>query len=274
MAQGLQDTLRQLQLSDLYQGYWIPYDAAKAIAATFCWSIRHVLTPVFGIDFPQICIHPDSAKFGSMLIDPEITKRCAQQAVSYRELEETNSSRASSATPGPITPTTPTYPKSVKLLREKALQIAASTNGYSTDGSSDDNHSLGRPPGEYSLRNPWMAVNIPRSTRKMDVFPLEFQKHADSAEATKRYKTPYSAFSEVFTPDISPKTRSADIEWHERHTTEIDFNTNSRGDSEERNVSSIQVLSDKMVAFLLMSMRLQRLNNCGQKRSRKRRAST
>ncbi|KAJ5231205.1 hypothetical protein N7489_011913 [Penicillium chrysogenum] len=38
------------------QGYWMPYEAAKAMAATFCWRIRYALTPLFGTEFPAMYI--------------------------------------------------------------------------------------------------------------------------------------------------------------------------------------------------------------------------
>jgi hypothetical protein len=42
----------------------MPYEAAKAVAATFAWPIRYMLTPIFGPGFPDMCIEPTS------LIDP------------------------------------------------------------------------------------------------------------------------------------------------------------------------------------------------------------
>ncbi|KAF1363385.1 DNA-binding domain of Mlu1-box binding protein MBP1 [Lizonia empirigonia] len=67
------------------QGYWMPYQAAREIAATFCWDIRWALTPVFGNDFPQICkppSHPCFAKFG---IDPQIVRFCALETDRFRK---------------------------------------------------------------------------------------------------------------------------------------------------------------------------------------------
>ncbi|GIJ92322.1 hypothetical protein Asppvi_011303 [Aspergillus pseudoviridinutans] len=70
------------------QGYWMPYEAAKAVAATFCWKIRHALTPLFGLDFPSMCIHPqDRGRFGRMVIDPAIVRKSTETANYYRMLE-------------------------------------------------------------------------------------------------------------------------------------------------------------------------------------------
>ncbi|KAB8234299.1 putative APSES transcription factor Xbp1 [Aspergillus alliaceus] len=70
------------------QGYWMPFETAKAVAATFCWNIRHVLTPLFGLDFPSQCIPPDNLDlYGRMLIDPEIVQKATDTANFYRILE-------------------------------------------------------------------------------------------------------------------------------------------------------------------------------------------
>ncbi|KAL4776653.1 hypothetical protein BDW60DRAFT_224261 [Aspergillus nidulans var. acristatus] len=81
------------------QGYWMPYEAAKAVAATFCWKIRFALTPLFGDNFPELCTHPDDrARFGRMVIDPGIVRVATEKANYYRMLElrcsTTNSLRA------------------------------------------------------------------------------------------------------------------------------------------------------------------------------------
>ncbi|KAI4109554.1 MAG: hypothetical protein LQ339_001667 [Xanthoria mediterranea] len=62
------------------QGYWMPFEAAKAVAATFCYSIRYVLTPIFGQDFPAQCIPPGSRGFDSMLVAPMIVRKCIKAA--------------------------------------------------------------------------------------------------------------------------------------------------------------------------------------------------
>lgn len=66
----------------------MPYEAAKAVAATFCWKIRYALTPIFGVDFPNTCIPPsDSNRFGRMIIEPAIVQIATRNADEYRLLE-------------------------------------------------------------------------------------------------------------------------------------------------------------------------------------------
>ncbi|KAF2432920.1 DNA-binding domain of Mlu1-box binding protein MBP1, partial [Tothia fuscella] len=54
------------------QGYWMPFECAKAVAATFCYNVRHALTPLFGKDFLDICIHPAHPSYGNFKIDQSI----------------------------------------------------------------------------------------------------------------------------------------------------------------------------------------------------------
>lgn len=66
----------------------MPFEAAKAIAATFCWNIRHALTPLFGLDFPSLCVPPtNTSQYGHMLIDRETVQKATETANYYRMLE-------------------------------------------------------------------------------------------------------------------------------------------------------------------------------------------
>ncbi|KNG85175.1 APSES transcription factor Xbp1 [Aspergillus nomiae NRRL 13137] len=70
------------------QGYWMPFETAKAVAATFCWNIRHALTPLFGVDFPSLCVPPtNTSQYGHMLIDRDIVQKATDTANYYRMLE-------------------------------------------------------------------------------------------------------------------------------------------------------------------------------------------
>jgi hypothetical protein len=72
-------------------GYWVPYEAAKALAAKFCYKIRFALTPIFGNDFPSICLPEDHEDFGKYAIDPAIIARCKQRkAEQLRDEHERN----------------------------------------------------------------------------------------------------------------------------------------------------------------------------------------
>ncbi|KPI35805.1 uncharacterized protein AB675_11088 [Cyphellophora attinorum] len=92
---GLRDICHSITGGALVaQGYWIPYLAAKHIAATFCYRIRHALTPVFGLDFIDLCVPPSDLRFGiadgifpGMLIPPSVTQQCTTEAALYKQYE-------------------------------------------------------------------------------------------------------------------------------------------------------------------------------------------
>lgn len=65
----------------------MPFETAKAVAATFCYNIRFALTPLFGTDFPSQCIQPHERSFGKMTIDPEIIKTATELSKGYFQME-------------------------------------------------------------------------------------------------------------------------------------------------------------------------------------------
>ncbi|KAL2111428.1 hypothetical protein VUR80DRAFT_10093 [Thermomyces stellatus] len=64
----------------LAQGYWMPYNCAKAVCATFCYKIAGALIPIFGPSFPSICAPPDSPEYGRMTINPSIIASATREA--------------------------------------------------------------------------------------------------------------------------------------------------------------------------------------------------
>ena len=63
----------------------MPFEAAKAMAATFCYSIRYALVPLFGPDFVTMCLGPTDPKQGEMLISPKIIRDCRDEARRFRD---------------------------------------------------------------------------------------------------------------------------------------------------------------------------------------------
>ena len=131
----------------------MPFEAAKAVAATFCWEIRYALTPVFGVDFPDLCVDPGSPAFMRLEIDPAIVKRCEKAAYMSR-IQSQKASLARS-------PQTPTRSKNGPHWTPRSLRpkMADIESGYGTDS---DRSPFGSPVSSNS--NLWTPVNIPRST--------------------------------------------------------------------------------------------------------------
>lgn len=64
----------------------MPFACAKAVCTTFCASIAGALIPIFGPDFPSLCISPDAPEHGRMQIDPMIVMESAREAEMFRRM--------------------------------------------------------------------------------------------------------------------------------------------------------------------------------------------
>ncbi|KZF25189.1 hypothetical protein L228DRAFT_265664 [Xylona heveae TC161] len=149
------------------QGYWMPYDAAKAIAATFCYNIRHALTPVFGPDFLALCIHPDDPIFGRMVIDKSIIRKCTADAEELRVLGEARL-RARQARKEDETrfivsvdDTSRWAPRVLRPRLNKAIDVES---GYGTDTDQSDRHL--KSPKDLSTKFGWTVLNTAASSLK------------------------------------------------------------------------------------------------------------
>jgi hypothetical protein len=132
-------------------GYWMPYHAARAIAATFCYDIRWALTPVFGNDFPSACLHPKDPCFAKFLIDPAIVQFCAEETVRFKELGPAYTVFGSDASSPVVVPKTHCQQK----VRSTDLE-----SGYGTDTGRNGKY-LSSP--EVSPRTQFTPINRSRS---------------------------------------------------------------------------------------------------------------
>lgn len=62
----------------------MPYSCALAVCTTFCFRIAAALIPIFGPDFPEKCIPPESPEYGRMIIDPAIIETATAEAELFR----------------------------------------------------------------------------------------------------------------------------------------------------------------------------------------------
>ncbi|KAK9422433.1 hypothetical protein SUNI508_04789 [Seiridium unicorne] len=85
--------------SIMAQGYWMPYQCAKAVCATFCHHIAGALIPIFGPDFPSQCIPPEAPEHGRMIIDPNIVIQSTREAEHFRRLYTNMVTSAGSTSP-------------------------------------------------------------------------------------------------------------------------------------------------------------------------------
>ncbi|KAJ4385504.1 hypothetical protein N0V93_009932 [Gnomoniopsis smithogilvyi] len=68
------------------QGYWMPFNCAKAVCATFCAPIAGALIPIFGPDFPSQCTSADAPEHGRMQIDQMIVVESVREADMFRRM--------------------------------------------------------------------------------------------------------------------------------------------------------------------------------------------
>ena len=134
----------------------MPFEAAKAVAATFCYPIRYALTPLFGLDFPSRCLVPEDRDFANMIIDKSIVSRCTDQARGYREM--------SIGTPLDESPVTPSSLSSFSKWPSRSLRPKpAKTMDIESDRCTDTSFRDGSPIPMHRAY-PFTAMHMPRST--------------------------------------------------------------------------------------------------------------
>ncbi|KAF1977574.1 DNA-binding domain of Mlu1-box binding protein MBP1, partial [Bimuria novae-zelandiae CBS 107.79] len=145
------------------QGYWMPYQAAKAIAATFCWHIRWVLTPVFGYDFPDMCVHPNDPRYSKFVIDPKIVQECINETNRFREEGAAYKVAGHLESAKADTPQLPILNSPWNPMPDHPRKSVES--GYYTGG--DQNERPSASPQESPMGStwvtPWTSVNGPKS---------------------------------------------------------------------------------------------------------------
>jgi hypothetical protein len=178
----------------------MPFEAAKAVSATFCWKIRYALTPLFGLDFPSLCIHPrDRALYGRMIIDPSVVRKATESANLYRMLELRRTPFSVSSDPPRSSP----YAKRQVLQHRKYPAASVGTSAGSRTPEYADSFCAS-PVSSY--RNSFTPVNTPRSgdlvaSSNHDILPPSPQ------EIPRSVSTPFDSEPE---PEPEAKLNSAD----------------------------------------------------------------
>lgn len=165
----------------------MPYEAAKAVAATFCWKIRHVLVPLFGPDFPAQCIKPKNGSqtnLSQITIDIEIVKRATETAEMYRSLEQ-KKGFTSIITEGPSTkegtpaasefeesgPESPSDVIPHRHMYPKMARRSYADSVYSARGSSSEPSYCPSPSSPQS--STFTPVNPPRTSHPIQSVPAK-----------------------------------------------------------------------------------------------------
>lgn len=165
----------------------MPFAAAKAVAATFCWKIRHILTPVFGIDFLSLCIHPDDPRFGRMVIDPSIIREATETANQYQLLEKPQPV----AGPSGLSPQTPEQPHEYSDEQDAYPSWNQQEGGVMDSGEINENCT---PPTLYSSK--WTPANVSQSAKPR----LPSLKHMLETPLETSRETPRNLWFQVKAP--------------------------------------------------------------------------
>lgn len=166
----------------------MPFDAAKAVAARFCYEIRYVLVPVFGPDFVSMCQKcgdPSRLRFN---VNPSIIQQCIGAANANRA-----QSRESSVAISPRTTTAPAIlPKwPLKSLRPTSTKVIDAESGYGTDSERSDKYP-GSPDSPRSIQ--WTPVNSPRSAY-LETYPFLQQPQRDITSTPRGLGSPATSHS-------------------------------------------------------------------------------
>jgi hypothetical protein len=147
----------------------MPFQCAKAVAETFAYNIRYALVPIFGKDFPDVCLRPEDPGFGGFKIDPAIVAQCGAETKSWPLRDDAHATPASSCTPSEAAETPRPdrnilQSKQLKELRPKLTNKATSPeSGYGTD--TDGANSMYSP--IVSPTNMWASINRPETPVSM-----------------------------------------------------------------------------------------------------------
>jgi hypothetical protein len=137
----------------------MPFACAKAVTATFCYNIRHALTPIFGREFADTCTHPTDAMFANFKIDSSVIQACTVETNRWLQRADARFTPGSSREPSEA-PGTPRTGLMVPWKRLKAKVTDSATfpeSGYGTDTDWSDCTP------NMSPTTSWAAVDKPRA---------------------------------------------------------------------------------------------------------------
>ena len=214
-----------------------------------------------------MCIEPGDPKFGHMVINGDIVRRCTEEANGFRAL-----SREGSMASSPRTPPSSSkgYRKiSPRSLRPRVVQNLESESGYGTDTDRSDSY-LYSPTTSSGSR--WTALNTPRSVASQHYQRSTFD------QLSSDYNNQQEAASTLYEPQSGnevlsrKRVRSDDDEENEEGNSSDDssLDTPMPDISKEQTPSSWQ---ERRAAYQLLQLKMDDAAIDGD-RSRRRRAST
>jgi hypothetical protein len=193
----------------------MPYHAAKAVAATFCYDIRWALTPVFGNDFPSLCLPPKDPCFAKFLIDPAIVQYCTAETDRFRREGSTYKIFQADASAHIEAPNThlDAPPSTANVVKQRWARPTDIESGYGTDTDRSDKYLFSP---EVSPRTQFTPINrsqSPYSPRMIDVSPMS---SPISTRATQGLLTPTSVPCEYQSEPLRTKRTHSKVAFHDQ----------------------------------------------------------
>ncbi len=194
----------------------MPFEAAKAVAATFCWNIRYALTPIFGIEFLDLCTDCEDPDFKRFTIDERIVEQCIRESSSWRRFESHRS-------PSSLRKTIPSGCSGRPTLKSDWLPAKTlrprSTKIYDFDNvaSDSDKSEECTVPSHPSTRARSTAVNtsvLPKRTRQVVPSPSPFLSSVPSSTPILGLDSPKTkrTLSDTDYMDDDPSSRNSSEE--------------------------------------------------------------
>lgn len=124
----------------------MPYESALALAANFCWDIRHALTPIFGPEFLAMCLTKDDPNYGTYIINRAIVNHNRDQ-YGLAPIPDPNAAALPAAIPAPAAAPQSALGVSTRARRSSSPPLSPKSTGVAA--------------------SPWAAVNdTPRRVKR------------------------------------------------------------------------------------------------------------
>ncbi|KAK4991477.1 hypothetical protein LTR66_006545 [Elasticomyces elasticus] len=148
------------------QGYWMPYDCARAVCLTFCFPIRWALTPIFGPTFINECVPTSNPTFARFKIDPQLVKAAASEAKQWRSSSRSGTPMSAFDTPtfNKVKTQTSLSTSTFKNLRPRKGKSTVAADNYDGDSDTDNRRYMESPAvSPKTIATSWTSVNRPRA---------------------------------------------------------------------------------------------------------------
>ena len=223
----------------------MPFEAAKAMAATFCYNIRYALTPLFGVDFLSLCIKPEDPNFAHMVIDSKIVRDCTATARAFCAL-----SRGAPHAGSPLLKSARSLKTwSTKSSRGNLASPADSESGYGTDTDRSDKY-LSSP--QTPLTSGWTALNTPVSSTRINCgTPFSHRGRASTSHVKYEESLKSSSYDDI----RDGKRHSRGKDDNDQESSSSQSSKGLRKSTKRRRTSTAQT-KESRAAYMLMQLRL------------------